>query len=313
VDLLHLEHFLAVAEEGSFTRAAERVCRSQPAVSQSVKKLEEEIGTPLFARDTPELSLTSAGKMLLDSARRMVQLRNEAMRQLGDLRRLGCGSLSITAHESAAVYLLPGPLREYLQRFPNVRVGIYRSRLEDIPRQVMDREVDMGFVKDACAFHEVRSVLVHLDELILIASPRHPLATRGHVRVKDLDREPFIVHHLCSDTEQKIRRLFEANGTHWNIGAELWSFENVKDFVQRDVGVAIVPRITVERELAAGSLVEIPVKELNIPRRTMMVFRDQDYMSDTARQFVELVRTSGTNHLPSKPAEADRDIVVSLA
>jgi DNA-binding transcriptional LysR family regulator len=163
MDLLHLEHFLAVAEEGSFTRAAERVCRTQPAVSQSVRKLEDEIGAPLFARDTSELSLTGAGKKLLECARRMVRLRDETVRQLAELRSLNSGSLAIAAHESAAVYLLPGPLRQYLQRFPQVKVGIYRSRLEDIPRQVMDREVDLGFVKEAPAFHEIRCALVYMD------------------------------------------------------------------------------------------------------------------------------------------------------
>ena len=290
MDLLQLEHFLAVAEEGSFTRAAERVGRTQPAVSQSIKKLEDEIGAPVFARDTPELSLTSAGKTLLECARRMVRLRDDTVRQLEELRTLNSGNLSIAAHESAAVYLLPGPLRHYLRRFPHVRVGIHRSRLEEIPRQVMDREVDVGFVKEAPAFHELRSVLVYSDQMILIASPRHPLVARRRVDVKDLDSEPFIVHHLCSDTEQKIRRRFDAHSTRWSIAAELWSFENVKDFVQREVGLAIVPRITVARELAAGTLVQIPVKGLSVPRETQMVFRDQGYLSDSSREFVELMK-----------------------
>ncbi len=295
MDLLQLEHFLAVAEEGNFTRAAERVGRTQPAVSQSVKKLEDELGTPLFARDSPGLSLTDAGKMLMEHARRIVRLRDDTVRQLATLRNLNSGTLSIAAHESAAVYLLPGPLREYLHRFPHVKVGIYRSRLEDIPRQVMDREVDVGFVKEAPAFREIRSVSVYSDQMILIASPRHPLASRSPVDIEELDNEPFIVHHLCSDTEQKIRRCFEAHSTRWNIAAELWSFENVKDFVQREVGLAIVPRVTVAPELSAGTLKEIPVKGLNIPRETLMVVRDQGYMSDSAREFIELVTLSSTS------------------
>jgi DNA-binding transcriptional LysR family regulator len=137
MDLLQLEHFLAVVEERTFTRAAERVCRTQPAVSQSIKKLEDEVGAPLFARDVHEVSLTEAGRVLADYARRMVGLRDEAMRQVSELKSLKAGTLAIAAHESAAVYLLPAPLRTYLQRFPDIRVGIYRSRLNEIPRQVM--------------------------------------------------------------------------------------------------------------------------------------------------------------------------------
>jgi DNA-binding transcriptional LysR family regulator len=289
VDLLQLEHFLAVAEEGNFTRAAERVCRTQPAVSQSVKKLEEEIGAPLFARDVHEISLTEAGRTLVEYARRMVGLRDEAMRQLGGLRHLDGGRLSIAAHESAAVYLLPGPLRRYFDRFPQIKVGIYRSRLEEIPRQVMDRERDIGFVKDKPAFHELNALRIHSDAMVLIASPGHPLAARGDVHVRDLGNEPFVVHHLCSSTEQKILRLFESHGTRCRIAAELWSFENIKHFVRQDVGLAIIPRVCVAQELQAGSLQEIPVQGMDLPRDTYMIFRDKGSLSAAAQQFVEVI------------------------
>src|SRR5688572_2506674 len=191
MDLLHLEHFLAVAEERTFTRAAERVYRTQPAVSQSIKKLEEEVGAALFARDVHEVSLTEAGRVLADYARRMVRLRDEALRQVTEIKSLKSGTLAIAAHEAAAVYLLPGPLRSYLQKYPDIKVGIYRSRLAEIPRQVMDREVDLGFVKEEPAFHELRWVEVYSDELICVASPKHPLADREEVRIRDLGGEQF--------------------------------------------------------------------------------------------------------------------------
>ena len=213
MDLLQLEHFLAVVDERTFTRAAERVCRTQSAVSQSIKKLEEEIGAPLFARDVHEVSLTEAGRVLADHARRMVHLRDEAIRQVTELKTLKSGTLAIAAHESAAVYLLPAPLRMYLQRFPDVKIKIYRSRLHEIPRQVMDREVDVGFVKDQPAFHELEWMDVHDDELLCIASPRHPLAGRADVRVSDLGSEQFVLHHLCNSTAEAVQSLFERHAT----------------------------------------------------------------------------------------------------
>jgi DNA-binding transcriptional LysR family regulator len=304
MDLLQLEHFLAVVEEKTFTRAAERVSRTQPAISQSIKKLEEEIGAPLFARDVHDISLTEAGTVLADYARRMVRLRDDAMRQLGELKSLSAGTLAIAAHESAAVYLLPGPLRQYLQRFPEIKVGIYRSRLTEIPRQVMDREVDVGFVKEEPAFHELRSMEVHADEMVLIASPRHPLASRPAVRLRDLDREPFVLHHLCASTEQKILRLFDEHRTRCHIVAELWSFENIKSFVQEDVGLAIVPRITVQPELREGSLVEVPVPEIRIPRRTLMVYREQGYLSESARELIKIVRAFNWDRWLAAPETA---------
>ena len=204
MDLLQLEHFLAVAEEGTFTRAAERVGRTQPAISQSIKKLEDELGMPLFARDLHEVSLTDAGNALVEYARRMVRARDDAMRMLGSLKHLSAGTLNIAAHESAAVYLLPAALRHYLRKFPDIKVGIYRSRLADIPRQVVDREMHVGFVKETPPFKELTCVPVHADEMVLVASPAHPFARRQDVTIKDLEGEPFVLHRLCSTTEQKI-------------------------------------------------------------------------------------------------------------
>lgn len=290
MDLLQLEHFLAVVEERTFTRAAERVCRTQPAVSQSVKKLEDEVGAPLFARDAHDVSLTEAGRVLAGYARRMVGLRDEAMRQVAELRALKAGTLSIAAHESAAEYLLPGPLRAFLQKFPDIRIGIYRARLNEIPRQVMDRQVDVGFVKDEPLFHELKAVEVHRDAMICIASPEHRLAGRGPLSVSDLAGEPFILHHLCDTTAGMIHKLFAQRNLQCKVAAELWSFENIKGFVQAQVGLAIVPRVTVEKELRDGVLVRIPLRELASARRTLMIYREQGYVSAAARELIKIVR-----------------------
>jgi DNA-binding transcriptional LysR family regulator len=289
VDILQLEHFLAVVDERSFTRAAKRLYRTQSALSQSIKKLEEEIGASLLARDVHEVSLTEAGKLLVDYARRMINLRDEATHKLGRLKSLETGALSIAAHESAAVYLLPGPLRAYLQQYPDVKVGIYRSRLQEIPSRVMDRAVEVGFVKEEPAFPELQWMDVHSDEMVLIASPKHPLVSRPRVSIRDLSGMPFVVHHLCSSTEDIVSRLFEQYNSRLHVVAELWSFENIKSFVHEDVGLAIVPRITVMHELRDGVIAEIPVTEMKIPRRTVMIFR-RNYLSDSAMELIKLVK-----------------------
>jgi DNA-binding transcriptional LysR family regulator len=297
MDLLQLEHFLAVCEEGTFTRAAERVFRTQSAVSQSIKKLEEEIGSPLFARGS-DVTLTESGKVILQYARRMLQLRADAGRQVEALKNLTAGSLSIGAHEAAAVYLLPAPLRCYLRMFPEIKVKIHRTRLDDVPTQVLDREIDVGFVKEEPSLHGLEVTEVNSDEMILIAPPEHPLAARRDVRLRDLRSEPFIVHHQCSSTSQKILRLFEQNATPCRIVAELWSFENVKSFVREGVGLAIVPRITAHHEIDTNVLVQIPVRELDIPRRTLMIYCDRGYVSEPTRQLIRLVKEFNTESSP---------------
>jgi DNA-binding transcriptional LysR family regulator len=291
MDLLHLEHFLAVVDEGTFTRAAERLNRTQPAISQSVRRLEEQIGAALFARDVHEVTLTEAGRVLADYARRLLAMRDDAVRRVTELKTLQAGQLSIAAHESAAVYLLPGPLRAYLQKFPNIKVNIQRSRMQEIPRQVMDREVDVGFVKDEPAFHELHSVEVFADEMVLVGPPDHPMAGQASLRLRDLGSESFVMHHGCTVTAARILQLFAEHATRCRVAAELWSFENVKTFVRERVGLAIVPAITVRQELADGTLVRLPLPELSMPRRTLMIYRDQGYLSDSASELIKLVRT----------------------
>jgi DNA-binding transcriptional LysR family regulator len=301
MDLLHLEHFLAVVDEGTFTRAAERMNRTQPAISQSIRRLEEEVGAPLFARDVHEITLTEAGRLLADYARRLLGMRDDAIRRVADLRTLKAGTLTIAAHEAAAVYLLPAPLRAYLQRFPDIKVGIQRSRLAEIPRQVMDREVDVGFVKEKPTFHELQTVEVHSDQMVLVAAPQHPLVKRRDVGLRDLGSEQFVIHHQCAATTDRILQLFEQQATRCRVVAELWSFENVKTFVREQVGVAIVPRITVRQELADGTLALVPVRDLSMPRRTLMIYRDQGYVSDTASELIRLVKSF---NWADKPAAA---------
>ena len=157
MDLLQLEHFVAVVQEGSFTRAAERVCRTQPAVSQSIKKLEEAVGGPLFARDTPELTLTEAGRALVDyatadaaaSGRSHSPDRTAAQ---SEFRPSDDGGLRVGGGLPAA-----GTAAQLLQPFSTHQSGHSSQALEEIPRQVMDREIDIGFVKDETLFHGLKS------------------------------------------------------------------------------------------------------------------------------------------------------------
>lgn len=303
MDLLQLEHFLAIVEERTFTRAAERVSRTQPAVSQSIKKLEDEIGAPLFARDVHEVTLTEAGRVLADYARRMVSMRDEAMRRVAELKAMKAGTLKLAAHESAAVYLLPSALKAYHEQYPDIRVGIQRSPLNEIPRRVMDREVDLGFVKDEPAFHELQFAEVHTDEMMLVASPKHPLAKRTDACMKDLAGEAFILHHGCSATAEMVLRLFDQHAVTCRIVAELWSFENVKNFVQENVGIAIVPGITVKQDVREGTLVRVPLRELAMPRRTLMIYREDGYLSKPAAELIKLVRNFNWEGSPQPTAK----------
>jgi DNA-binding transcriptional LysR family regulator len=290
MDLLQLEHFLAVADERTFTRAAEKVFRTQPALSQSIKKLEMDLDATLFVRHSNVVSLTEAGRLLEQYAHRILKLRDEAMRSVAQLQSLKAGTLTVAAHESAALYLLPTAILRFMQILPDIKICVRRARLDEIPGMVLDREVQIGFLKEVPAFQELESVDVHSDRMTLIASPTNPLAANTSVAVKDLDGVPFVVHHLCSSTEELVLRLFRQNGIRCHVVSELCSFESVKRFVLGNIGLAIVPRITVMEELRTGLLVEIGMPELNFHRGTVMTYR-RDYVSDVASCLIEIMRT----------------------
>ena len=292
MEMLQLEHFLAVVDEGTFTRAAERVFRTQPAVSQSIKKLEDEIGAPLFIRGLTDLALTEAGKLLVDYARRMIALRDQATHHLSDLKNLKVGSLEIAAYESAAVYLLPKPLRKYLQLHSGVRVGLSHSSLDEIPRQVLNRDVQIGFVKERPISHELECINAYVDEVIVIASPRNKLARAKDISIVDLDCFPIVLHRQSKTTQRMMLRVFEKYQIRCNVVAELGNFENIKQFVQADVGIALVPRITVESDLERQTLVELPLRELNQKRSTLMIFR-ANYLPDAAKELIRIMREFG--------------------
>jgi DNA-binding transcriptional LysR family regulator len=289
MDLMQLEHFLAVADERTFTRAAERVFRTQPALSQSIKKLEKSVGAPLFARDMTGVSLTEAGKFLVVYARKMVKMRDEATRSISQLQALKAGTLSIAAHETAELYLLPGPLKHFAQLFPQVKLSVQRGGLDEIPRRVLDREVQIGFVREPPAFQELQSLQVYTDEMAFIVSPENRLASMASVSIQDLDGISLIVHKFCNWTEDTVQRLFQQHSITYRIAAELCSVESIKNMVFGDVGVAIVPRIAVLQELRERRLVQISMPQLKLPLRSMMVFR-RDSVSETAGQLIEIMR-----------------------
>jgi DNA-binding transcriptional LysR family regulator len=205
------------------------------------------------------------------------------------------------------VYLLPGIVRQFLQLFPHIKVSIHRSRLDEIPKRVMDREVEIGFVKDAPAFRDLDALNVHADELALIASPRNMYSARRQINIHELDAVPFVVHHLCSSTDEAIHRLFRLHGVTCRVVAELWSFENIKSFVHEDVGMAIVPRITVTQELKQRTLVEIPLVQLKIPRSTVMIFR-RDYISESSQEFIKIMRNMYATPLTSPGAGGNQAV-----
>ena len=295
MDLFQVETFLAVAEERSFSRAATRLHRTQPAVSQAVAKLEGELGEVLFERSSRDGSLTDAGEVLRDYALKLLNLRNEASGALTELRALHRGRLNLAANEYTCLYLLP-LLDEYRRQNPHIKVAVQRSLASRIPDEVLLHSVEIGVLSFKPDDPQVQSVVVYRDELSLIVNPDHPLAHVGEVSIRQLGTQNFIAHNIPSPQRQKVIQTFRRHKTPLNMGVELPSLDAIKRFVQMGNGVALVPVLTVENEIAAGTLVRVRIKELQIERKLRLVYRRQATLSHAARAFLKVVEEYSAAH-----------------
>jgi DNA-binding transcriptional LysR family regulator len=297
MDLNQLETFLAVAEERSFSRAAARLHRTQPAVSQVIRKLEDSVGEILVDRAARDGSLTAAGQLLRDYAIRLLALRHEASSALGELRSVERGHLHIAANEYTSMVLLPG-LDAFRRDFPRVSVTVHRTLASHVPDELNRRTFELGVVSFRPDPAQFRTVAIYGDSLAFIASPHHPLAGAPRVSIKDLGKEHFIAHNVASPLRSRVIEAFERHRVPLHMELELPTIEAIKLFVAMGNGVALVPHITVARELETGVLVRIPVDELEIQRVLRVVHRWPVTLSYAARAFLLTLRRLARRHGP---------------
>jgi DNA-binding transcriptional LysR family regulator len=290
VELNQLETFLAVAEERSFSRAAVRLHRTQPAVSQVIRKLEASVGETLFDRAARDGSLTAAGVLLRDYALRLLALRREATSALGELKSLERGRLQLAANEYTCMYLLPA-IDQFRREFPQVSVTVHRMLASRIPEELALRIFEIGVISFRPDPAQFRTIAVYGDSLAFIVSPSHPLAGAERVSINDLGAELFVAHNVTSPLRRKVIEAFQRYRTPLNMGIELPTIEAIKRFVAMGNVVALVPHLTVARELETGDLVRIPVDELEMKRVLRLVHRRQATLSYAAKAFLRTVRT----------------------
>jgi len=290
MELNQLETFLAVAEERSFSRAAVKLHRTQPAVSQVIRKLEASVGETLFDRAARDGSLTAAGVLLRDYALRLMALRREASSALDELKSLERGSLQLAANEYTCMYLLP-VIDRFRREFPQVSVAVHRTLASRIPEELNLRTFELGMISFRPDPVQFRTIAVYADSLAFIVSPRHALAGRERVSITELGGELFVAHNVASPLRQKVIESFQRYRTPLNMAIELPTIEAIKRFVAMGNGVALVPHLTVARELEIGELVRVPVDELEVKRVLRMVHRRQTTLSYAARAFLRTVRT----------------------
>jgi DNA-binding transcriptional LysR family regulator len=301
MDLASLQVFQAVVREKSFSRAAEKLYRTQPAVSISIRKLEEWVGQPLFLRGSGAQTLTDAGLLLVEYADRMLNLREEISKGMKELRGIERGQLSLGVNESSIHALLPA-LERYREVHPGIHIRVHRVFSRDVPREVMNHHLDIGVISYLPEERELEAVEFYRDSLVLVVWPGHRLAKRQEVEISELGQETFVGHIVESPYRQRVVQMFARYKVPLRMNVELPTIESIKLFVEMKKGVAIVPRMCVEREAAAGDLRALRIRQMRVIRKLYLVYRSDRPLTAAAKELVEIIRRK-----PPKAGRARRE------
>jgi len=289
MELYPLKVFLMVADEKSFSRAAEKMLRTQPAVSLAIQKLESDLEERLIDRSGKELLLTDAGRIVYDYARRFENLQADLENALAELRDNSAGRLIVGANESTSLYLL-GHIERYRRQYPKVKVQVRRSLSSKIPGELIDGELELGVISYDPEDDRLQTLIIYTDHLAFVVSPQHRFAGRKEVSINELGMETFIAHNVLSPYRAVVLKEFQRHKVPLNMDVEMPTVETIRKMVQRNEGVAFLPHMTVEQDVEQDVLREIKVTELNVDRHIRLVYPAKRSLSHAARAFLELVR-----------------------
>lgn len=287
MDFDQLETFLEVARHTSFSRAAEKRFRTQPAISAQIRALEEEVGARLFDRSGGRVALTAAGKVFQRYADEALESRRAALAALGEMERIPRGEIVVGANEATCLHILPEVFAEFKKQYASVAVSIHRSERARIMEAIIENSVDFGVVSLPVADNRLTVVPIHRDELVVIAPPRHPLARLKAAAIADVVKYPLLLPKV-GRTRDAIENLFHARHLKPNVSMELDSSELLKRFVAADVGVGFIARSNVVEDVRAKVLAAVPLADAQIKRDLALVFRKDKALSRAALAFIDI-------------------------
>lgn len=291
MELYPLKVFLTVANEKSFSRAAEKLLRTQPAVSLAIQKLESDLQEKLMDRSGKDLILTDAGRIVLEYARRFENLESDLENALAELRDNSAGRLIVGANESTTLYLLEH-IEQYRRLYPKVKVQVRRSLSSKIPAQLIDGDLELGIISYDPEDDRLVALIIFTDHLAFVVSPQHRFASREEVSIVELGMETFIAHNVLSPYRAVVLREFQRYKVNLNMDVEMPTVETIRKLVQRNEGVAFLPRLCVQQEVKQGVLCEVKVAEMNVDRKIRLVYPAKRALSHAARAFLELVKSA---------------------
>lgn len=290
MQLQDLNAFVAVATDRSFSKAAKRLHRTQPAISQAIRRLEDELGDKLFDRSSRNGALTEAGVLLQEHAQRLLRYAAETEAAVRELQQVRRGRVVIGANEAAVHSLLPA-IERFAREHPQARVEVRRVASRQIAAELLERTLDFGVLTFQPTDKGLQSISLGNDELVMLANQKHRLASKKRVTIEEVGRETVIAHNDPSPARDRVLRVYERRQAPINIQIALPSLDGIKRAVEMGLGVAVLPRRCALTEIARGQLVAVKVPELSSPRTVRLVYRKSGELSHAATAFLDILRS----------------------
>jgi DNA-binding transcriptional LysR family regulator len=289
MDFDQLTTFMQVAKLGSFSRAGQKVFRSQSAVSAQIRQLEQEYGDKLLDRSGKDVRLTPAGRVLFGYAERLLSLRDESLLAVADQGATPRGTLVIGANEATCLYVLPEVFAEYCRLYPGVQISIYRNFSYKIIEKLENGTIDVGIVTLPVKSPSLKTQPIFRDQLMLMVDPENPLAKHKVASVSDIAKHPLLVPKT-GYTRQLMDKLFRPYNSGLRVRMELPSIGMIKSFVAAGLGVSLISSSFAREEVLAGTVKLIPLEDVEIWRELGLAYRRDRTLTRASTTFIATVR-----------------------
>jgi DNA-binding transcriptional LysR family regulator len=289
MDFDQLTTFMEVAKLGSFSRAGQKVFRSQSAVSAQIRQLEQEYGDRLLDRSGKDVTLTPAGRVLFAYAERLLQMRDESLLAVADQGASPRGTLSIGANEATCLYVLPDVFAKFSSLYPGVQISIYRNFSYKIVEKLENGALDVGIVTLPVKSSSLKTHAIYRDQLMVMVSPQNPLAKHEVVSVADVAKQPLLLTKT-GYSRRLMDKLFRPYAAQLQIRMELPSVGMIKSFVAAGLGVSLISASFARDQVLAGRVKLIGLQDEELWRELGVAYRRDRTLTRATSTFISTVR-----------------------
>ncbi len=294
MDFEQLKTFQLICQLKSFSRCAEKLGVTQPAISAQIRSLENEVGARLFDRDGGKVILTAAGRLFEPFAEHCLQCYSHILAGVSELYRSPRGELCVSTNEAASLYLLPGIFAQFRKQYNRVNLSIVRAERSRTIEAVISRDADFGVVSTPVQDTRLEAMPLFKDDVMLVVPGIHPLASRSTVKLDVMLQYPLLLMKH-GRLREKINHFLHTHDVRPRVAMELESSELLKRLIQAGVGIGFLPESNVRPEAEAGLVKTIRVEGMRVQRELALIYRKDKVLTRAAHAFLE-VATLGTPH-----------------